>query len=70
MTALALQGLCCQSLVKGFEQIKPFVADTLRKRADFVLGTVREDFDVIGKDLFRIMLEIKGIKVLDLGVVE
>jgi methanogenic corrinoid protein MtbC1 len=60
--------LSTEAFYRGFEQVKPLIAGTEKQRPDVVLGTVRGDFHEIGKDLVRILFEINGIRVLDLGV--
>ncbi len=49
--------------------LKPhFLAGDIEERGTVVLGTVKGDLHDIGKDLVKIMMEGKGLKVIDLGV--
>ena len=53
----------------GMEVLKPaMVASDIESRGKAVLGTVKGDLHDIGKNLVKIMMEGKGIEVIDLGV--
>lgn len=53
----------------GAELLKPYLAeDGVESKGKVVLGTVKGDLHDIGKNLVRMMLEGKGLEVIDLGV--
>ena len=54
----------------AFEQVKKAIAasgETQRKRAKFVLATVKGDIHDIGKNIVKVLLENYGFQVIDLG---
>lgn len=54
---------------KGIEILKPYLQDTEHQsKGTVILGTVKGDLHDIGKNLVKIMLEGKGLEVVDLGV--
>ena len=54
---------------KGTELLRPYlVADGVEEKGTVVIGTVKGDLHDIGKNLVRMMMEGKGLKVIDLGV--
>ena len=54
---------------RGVEVLRPYlVADGVEEKGTVVLGTVKGDMHDIGKNLVRMMMEGKGLKVIDLGV--
>ena len=56
-------------MTKGIEVLRPhLVADGVEEKGTVVIGTVKGDLHDIGKNLVRMMMEGKGLKVIDLGV--
>ncbi|MHA2305054.1 MAG: cobalamin B12-binding domain-containing protein [Candidatus Hodarchaeales archaeon] len=49
------------------EHIKDSSIDSLKKKAKIVLGTVHGDIHEIGKNIVKVMLEVSGFDVVDLG---
>ena len=61
--------VAARAMNKGLEILKPFMADAgIEEKGTIVIGTVKGDLHDIGKNLVKIMMEGKGIKVVDLGV--
>lgn len=61
--------VAARAMSAGTELLKPFMAkDGEGHRGTVVLGTVKGDLHDIGKNLVRMMVEGKGITVIDLGV--
>ena len=61
--------LAARAMNAGTELLKPYMADSgLAPLGRACLGTVKGDLHDIGKNLVRMMLEGKGIEVIDLGV--
>ncbi|MBR0026672.1 MAG: cobalamin-dependent protein, partial [Clostridia bacterium] len=53
----------------GIEVLKPHLAAAgVESKGTAVIGTVKGDLHDIGKNLVKMMLEGKGLKVIDLGV--
>ena len=53
----------------GTEILKPYlVNDGVKSKGVAVIGTVKGDLHDIGKNLVKLMLEGKGLEVIDLGV--
>ena len=53
----------------GIETLKPYLVEAdVKAKGTAVIGTVKGDLHDIGKNLVRMMMEGKGIKVIDLGV--
>lgn len=53
----------------GAELLKPYLTEAgVESRGKVCLGTVKGDLHDIGKNLVRMMLEGKGLEVIDLGV--
>ncbi len=60
--------IAARAMQKGVEKLTPLLQDeNAVNRGIAVIGTVRGDMHDIGKNLVRIMLEGKGIAVIDLG---
>lgn len=60
--------VAARAMSKGIEVLKPYLQEKDHKPiGKAVLGTVKGDLHDIGKNLVRIMLEGKGIEVIDLG---
>jgi len=61
--------VAARAMNAGIEILKPFmVAGQSESKGKVVIGTVKGDLHDIGKNLVKIMLEAKGLDVLDLGV--
>lgn len=61
--------VAARAMKKGVEVIKPLlVSDDVKPSGKVVLGTVAGDMHDIGKNLVGMMLEGKGLEVIDLGV--
>ena len=61
--------IAARAMATGSEILKPYLADSGVKAAGkVVLGTVKGDLHDIGKNLVRMMMEGKGLEVIDLGV--
>ena len=53
----------------GMALLKPYMADCgIEPAGTAVIGTVRGDMHDIGKNLVKMMIEGKGLRVVDLGV--
>lgn len=53
----------------GLECLKPYITDLgIEPAGTVVIGTVKGDMHDIGKNLVRMMIEGKGLRVIDLGV--
>ena len=61
--------IASRALKAGLQVLRPFL---IRDEADFagvvVMGTVKGDMHDIGKNIVHIMMESRGLKVIDLGV--
>ena len=61
--------IAARAMGKGTEMLRPhLVADGVQEKGTVILGTVKGDLHDIGKNLVRMMMEGKGLKVIDLGV--
>ncbi len=61
--------VAARAMNAGVEILKPYmVGDEAQSKGKAVLGTVKGDLHDIGKNLVKIMLEGKGLEVIDLGV--
>ncbi len=61
--------VAARAMSAGTEVLKPLLAEAgSTSKGKAVLGTVKGDLHDIGKNLVRMMLEGKGIEVIDLGV--
>lgn len=61
--------IAARAMTKGIEVLRPFlVEDGVEEKGTVVIGTVKGDLHDIGKNLVRMMMEGKGLKVVDLGV--
>jgi len=60
--------IAARAMSKGVEVLRPaLVKDGVSERGTVVIGTIRGDLHDIGKNLVRMMMEGKGLKVVDLG---
>lgn len=61
--------VAARAMNMGMEILKPFMADCgIEPIGTAVIGTVRGDMHDIGKNLVKMMIEGKGLNVVDLGV--
>lgn len=61
--------VAARAMNAGVEIIRPhLVAAGVENKGKVVLGTVKGDLHDIGKNIVRMMLEAKGLEVIDLGV--
>jgi corrinoid protein of di/trimethylamine methyltransferase len=61
--------IAARAMNAGLEPLKPhLVSAGVKSKGTVVIGTVKGDLHDIGKNLVRMMMEGKGLKVVDLGV--
>jgi len=61
--------IAARAMNKGMEILQPaLVADGVKAKGTGVIGTVKGDLHDIGKNLVKMMMEGKGIEMIDLGV--
>ena len=61
--------VAARAMNTGAELLKPYLAEAgVESKGKVVLGTVKGDLHDIGKNLVRMMMEGKGLEVIDLGV--
>ena len=61
--------ISARAMTKGMEILKPFMKeDDIEVKGKVCIGTVQGDLHDIGKNLVKLMLESKGLEVVDLGV--
>jgi corrinoid protein of di/trimethylamine methyltransferase len=61
--------IAARAMNAGIEILKPHMADSdISNKGTVVLGTVKGDLHDIGKNLVKIMMEGKGMNVVDLGI--
>ena len=61
--------IAARAMNAGLEPLKPHLASAgVKSKGTVVIGTVKGDLHDIGKNLVRMMMEGKGLKVVDLGV--
>ncbi len=61
--------IAARAMNAGSEILKPHLADAgVEASGTVILGTVKGDLHDIGKNLVRMMMEGKGLEVIDLGV--
>ncbi|SEA60838.1 Methanogenic corrinoid protein MtbC1 [Eubacterium aggregans] len=60
---------CCEAMSAGAEVLKPLLKEgDAADRGTVVLGSVKGDMHDIGKNLVRMMMEARGLHVIDIGV--
>lgn len=60
--------LCSDALYSGLDVLSPHIRpDTVQAKAKVIIGVVEGDTHDIGKNLVKLMLEISGFDVYDLG---
>jgi len=61
--------IAARAMKTGMEVLQPLLASSgVQARGKVVIGTVKGDLHDIGKNLVRMMMEGKGLEVIDLGV--
>lgn len=61
--------IAARAMNAGVTILKPYlVAEGVEKKGTVVIGTVKGDLHDIGKNIVKMMMEGKGINVVDLGV--
>ena len=61
--------VAARAMNRGVEILRPYlVEDGVETKGTVILGTVKGDMHDIGKNLVRMMMEGKGLEVIDLGV--
>jgi corrinoid protein of di/trimethylamine methyltransferase len=61
--------IAARAMNAGLETLRPhLVSAGVKSRGKVVIGTVKGDLHDIGKNLVRMMMEGKGLEVIDLGV--
>jgi corrinoid protein of di/trimethylamine methyltransferase len=61
--------IAARAMNAGTELLKPLLtADGIKAKGKVVIGTVKGDLHDIGKNLVRMMMEGKGLEVIDLGI--
>ena len=61
--------IAARAMNAGSELLKPLLASSgVKAKGTVVLGTVKGDLHDIGKNLVRMMMEGKGLEVVDLGI--
>ena len=61
--------IAARAMNAGIEILKPHMSDSdVNNKGTVVLGTVKGDLHDIGKNLVKIMMEGKGMNVVDLGI--
>ncbi|MGM9617363.1 corrinoid protein [Butyricicoccus sp.] len=61
--------VAARAMSRGVDVLQPYLVDAgVEEAGTVILGTVKGDMHDIGKNLVRMMMEGKGLKVIDLGV--
>ena len=61
--------IAARAMNAGVEILKPYLVQAgVESKGTVVIGTVKGDLHDIGKNLVKMMMEGKGLKVVDLGV--
>lgn len=61
--------VAARAMNRGVEILRPYlVEDGVETKGTVILGTVKGDMHDIGKNLVRMMMEGKGLEVVDIGV--
>lgn len=61
--------VAARAMNKGIELLKPLLSETgIETAGKVVIGTVKGDLHDIGKNLVKMMMESKGLEVIDLGI--
>lgn len=61
--------IAARAMAAGTDVLRPLlVGEQMEEKGTVVIGTIKDDLHDIGKNLVRMMMEGKGLKVIDLGV--
>ena len=61
--------IAARAMTKGTEVLRPYLVQAgVEEKGTVIIGTVKGDLHDIGKNLVRMIMEGKGLKVIDLGV--
>ena len=61
--------VAARAMNRGVEILRPYlVEDGVETKGTVILGTVKGDMHDIGKNLVRMMMEGKGLEVIDIGI--
>ena len=61
--------IAARAMAAGTDVLRPLlVGDQMEEKGTVVIGTIKDDLHDIGKNLVRMMMESKGLNVIDLGV--
>ncbi len=61
--------VAARAMSRGVDVLRPYlVEDGVEEKGTAVIGSIKGDLHDIGKNLVRMMMEGKGLKVIDLGV--
>ncbi len=60
--------IAARAMAAGTDVLRPLlVGDQMEEKGTVVIGTIKDDLHDIGKNLVRMMMESKGLNVVDLG---
>ena len=60
--------IAARAMAAGTEVLRPLlVGDQMEEKGTVVIGTIKDDLHDIGKNLVKMMMEGKGLEVVDLG---
>lgn len=60
--------IAARAMAAGTDVLRPLlVGDQMEEKGTVVIGTIKDDLHDIGKNLVRMMMESKGLNVIDLG---
>lgn len=60
--------IAARAMAAGTDVLRPLlVGDQMEQKGTVVIGTIKDDLHDIGKNLVRMMMESKGLNVIDLG---
>ena len=63
--------IAARAMAAGTDVLRPLlVGDQMEEKGTVVIGTIKDDLHDIGKNLVRMMMESKGLNVIDLGKLE
>ncbi|AOT68891.1 cobalamin B12-binding domain-containing protein [Geosporobacter ferrireducens] len=61
--------MCAETMKAGMEYLKPKMGDAeMKTLGKIVIGTVAGDLHDIGKNLIKMMFEVSGFEVIDIGI--
>jgi methanogenic corrinoid protein MtbC1 len=60
--------LCAEIFRASVDMVKPRLKQKAEKRGTVVLGTIQQDIHDIGKNIVKLMFELDGLEVHDLGI--